>query len=455
MIPTTANFDMYRNSTSQAPVFVLTMPGLGLTYAMKAGQPGLTPTNTYMKVPIGLTQKIEDLQGKATIGSLTVEIVDVNRTLLALFSSKQWYGAAASLQLGFAGLAYPTDYITLFSGVVETVVPTADHAGWTFTLQDKNRVLKTNVYRTGDDGATPTSKKNPKTLDGNPLALVLDLLENQLAIPAGSIDTGSISSLQNGRLSCTRMLFNLTKAVDSMTFLEQELLRPNGLFHFVRYDGRIAIGDMLAPPTPLTLAFAFTDSNIQGIPSFSQKTIYNWVEFQLDYDGSRYLDTEDFIHTVSVDRYGLQQQLSIPSQGLRTNLQGASRAGITARRIFQRYGGGPATLVSLKSTSLQACIVEVGDYVSVTHRLLENLDTGTLGWSNRICQVMQVQPKYDSGTITFQLTDVTDTLRAGYQLAPDTVPSWPTATAAQRQQYMFEANASSQQSDGTSAAGVF
>lgn len=456
MIPTTANFDARRNAQHQEAVFVLSMPSLGLMYTTRQSQPGLSPTTTFMKAPSGLTQQIQDLQGSATIGTLEITIVDVNRQLLPRFANTVWYGAQAILQLGFNGLTYPTDYVTLFSGIIQSVAPTSDHTGWIFTIQDANRILKSIVYQYGDNGVTPTSKTNPKTLDGNPLTLALDFLENQVGFPLSQIDTAPILALQNGRFACTRMVFSLTKSPDALTFFEQELLRPSGLFHFARYDGRISIGDMLSPPAPVTTAFGFTDSNIVGIPAFAQKTIYNWVEFQLDYDGSNYLDTEDFLDSDSINKFGLTAKLSIQSQGLRTNFQGASRAGIAARRIFARYANGPAGMITLKHPSLQACIVEVGDYVTVTHRLLEDLDTGTLGVTNRIYQVMQVQPNYAAGTITFSLIDVNSMAStAGYQYAPDSIPAYTAATAAEQAQYIFMANASSQQSNGAVAHPVF
>lgn len=456
MIPATANWTNAAGAALQQPVLVLDLPGLALRYTMRAGQPGVNANNTYMKVPTGLTQQIEDLQGKATIGSITVEIVDVNRAMLPLFATTTWYGQAANLWLGFAGLTYPTDYIQIFGGIITTVVPTPDHTGWTFTLNDKNRFLRAKVYATGDDGVDPTSKNNPKTLDGNPLALVLDFLENQLGLASSAIDTGSISALENGRFQCTRMLFRLTKSVDSLSWFENELLLPNGLFHFVRYDGRIAVGDMLGVPAPVPIAFAFTDSNIVGIPGYAQKQVYNWIEVQTDYDGSAYLRNDEFLDATSITKYGLQQKLAIASQGLRSNLQGASRAGITARRIFLRYGQGPTGVISFEHPSLQASIVEVGDFVTVTSRLMEDLDTGTLGWTNRICQVVSVQPDWANGKIKFTCVDVNALAsRPGPQFAPDTVPAYTSATAQQQQQYIFMANASGQQSTGAAAAEVF
>jgi len=455
MIPTTAAFDAKRNTTPQQAVWVLTLPGLSLTYASRA-EAAVNATATWMKVPTGVTQKIEDLQGKASVGSLQVEIVDVNHALLAKFATTTWYGQAANLLLGFSGLAYPGDYITVFAGVVETVVPSKDHTAWIFSVRDKNRILKNRVYAVGDDGVNPTSTKNPRTLYGNPLALVTSLLETELKLPAAAIDTASIANLQNGRFAATTMLFSLTKPVDALTFLAQQLLMPHGLFHFARYDGRIAIGDMLAAPSPVPIAFNFIDSNIIGAPDYAQKAIYNWVEMQMDYDGSKYLHVEEFYDGDSATRYGLSSVLSIKSDGLRTNLQGASRAGITARRIFQRYANGPTGEISFDHPSLQACVVEVGDYVTVTSRLLENLQAGTMGVTSRIYQVMHVQPQWANGRIQFTLLDI-DAIatRPAYQYAPDTQPAWPTATVAQRAEYLFQANASNQQSDGSAAGRIF
>src|SRR6185437_8224721 len=345
MIPTTSAFDAARNGRGQDPVVVVTFPTLGLTYSNRSGITGLAPTSTFAQMPAGASQQVSDLQGSATVGALNLTVVDVNRAVLALLGTKQWYGALALLQIGFAGLTYPTDFITVFTGVVQSVTPTDDHTGFVIGLRDFNRRLTNQVYGTGDDGLTPTSATNPKTLDGNPMALVIDLLENQLGLASGYVDTAAITALQNGRLSCTRMLFSLQKSVNAKTFLEQELLRPNGLFHFARYNGAISVVDMLAPPTPVGIAFAFTQSNIVGIPKFRQQPIYNWVQFDLDYDGSNYRDTEEFIDAASVAKFDLQAVLQIQSQGLRSNLQGASRAGITARRIFERYAGGPANQI--------------------------------------------------------------------------------------------------------------
>jgi len=455
MIPTTAAFAAAAAQKGLQPVCVLDLPTLGLRWATAAGQPGLALTGAYMQMPDGMSQAIDDLKGTSTLGTLAITISDVGQTLLPLFATKVWYGARANLLVGFRGLAFPTDYIQPFSGIISTVVPTPDRGGWIFTIVDRKRTLRTQAYGTGGNGLTPTSSTNPRTLDGNPMDLVTQLLEGELGISPSDIDTGSIAALRNGRLASARMLFSLTKVVDALSFMETELLLPLGLFHFVRYDGRLAIGDVLDAPSPVTSAFAFTDSNTQQTPTIQQRTIYNSVLANLDYDGAKYLYSDLFEDVDSLTKYGLQQQLTISSQGLRTNLQGASRAGITARRIFLRYANGPARLIALTCSTLAACTVEVGDYTGVTSAKLEDLDAGTRGWANKPCLAVSVQPHWAQGTVDLTLLDVSSTIRQAYQFAPNTQPSWPTATLGERQQYLFMANNASQQSDGTPAAGVF
>lgn len=454
MIPATTNFQTYRNATGQQPIVVLSLPGLGLTYSNRAVA-GLSATMTTMQLPSGISQQISDLQGSATLGSMVFTVVDLNRQLLPLLATKQWYGAAANVQVGFAGLTYPADYLPYMTGNVLSIVPTADHTGWTITVADKKRTLITQAYTIGDDGISPVGKNNPRTLAGNPLDLVLDLLQNELGIASSDVDTAAIAALRNGRFSATRMLFSLTSSVSAMSFLEQELLQPNGLFHFARYSGAISIADILSPPVPLTLALSLTKGAIIGMPTFRPATIYNCVEFDLDYDGSNYRDTKIFVDDDSVAKFQLQSPLKIQSQGMRTNLQGASRAGITARRIFLRYAGGPANQITLRVGGLYAITAEVGDYIEMSHDQLENLDSGTLGWNNRVGLVLNVQPSWAQATTTLDVLDITNELRAPYVYAPDGTPVWASASSSQKATYMFMANSSEQQSDGTSAAGVF
>lgn len=456
MIPSpSAAFDTARAANFQQPIFVLQMPGLGLTYCSRQ-DPKIAATSTWLQIPSGLSQSLTDLQGKASIGSFAITMVDINRALLAKFANTVWYGQQANVYLGFFGTNWTGDYALLFSGIVKSVTPNSAHTGFTFNIVDRKQLIKQKIYLIGDDGVNPTSKKNPKTLDGNPLDLVTDLMTNQLKWPTQYLDQTAIAALRNGRFSATRMVFSITKAQDALTFLENELLMPNGLFHFCRYNGMLSVGDMLAAPSPVPIAFAFTDSNIVDIPAFAQKNIYNWVSFQLDYDGSNYLDTEEFVDSASVNKYGLSNVLQITSKGLRTNLQGASRAGITARRIFQRYANGPTGLITFDHPSVQAGIVEVGDYVTVTHRLLEDLDTGALGVTNRIYQVMAVQSKWAAGKMSFTLLDVNAMAsRKAFQYAPPGIPAFTAASAAQQGQYIFQANAQGQQSNGVAANEIF
>jgi len=454
MIPTTANFDAKRNAGYQEPIYTLSFSGAGAPATVYSSRSttfaGWKP---WLKIPGGRPQTVSDLAGKSSIGELRVEIVDINRAILALFSSVTWYGLTATLQVGFTGLAL-ADYITLYTGLVEKLDPAPDTTSYYVVIRDKKRTLKTKAYTLGDDGLTATSKKNFRTVDGNPLQIALNVLETELSIPVGSIDTAAFTSLQNGRFAATRCIWRLDKAVEALQWLENEICRANGLYMFVRYDGRVSIHDMLAPSLPAA-AFALTDSNIIGIPTVQSQTIVNLVEGRLDFDGQNFLTSIPIVDGTSVNKYGLGQNHVIESRGLRTNLQGASRIGIAARRIFQRYGN-PTGRIRLAHSSLQGIIVEVGDYVSVTHRLLPNLTTGTVGVTARLYEVLGVTPRFDRGQIEFDLLDVSVMSgRTALQYAPDAIPVWTAATAAQKAQYLFQAADTGLQSDGTLAGRIF
>ena len=138
---------------------------------------------------------------------------------------------------------------------------------------------------------------------------------------------------------------------------------------------------------------------------------------------------------------------------------------LTATRIFRRYGGmdpvGGAPnggAVTLAVTShFMTLTVEVGDYVFLSHPLLPNFATGRRGVANRICEVIEKQPDYAEGTMTYRLLDVGWVVSKRLpRIAPNGTPAWPSATSAQRDRYMFVcADATKQYSDGTAGKAIF
>jgi hypothetical protein len=73
---------------------------------------------------------------------------------------------------------------------------------------------------------------------------------------------------------------------------------------------------------------------------------------------------------------------------------------------------------------------------------------------NVLCEVIDKQPNWSRGTVDFSLLDTRFiSISAAFQVAAlaSAVPAYPSATAAERQQYMFisSAAAGGENSDGT------
>lgn len=143
----------------------------------------------------------------------------------------------------------------------------------------------------------------------------------------------------------------------------------------------------------------------------------------------------------------------------------ASLAGITANRIFKRYGGidpisgqalGGVVILNL-TTHYMTLTVEVGDFVYVSHPLLPNFLTGERGIYNRIFEVIERQPNFSEGTMTYKLLD-TNWMAAKKlsRIAADGTPAWSEATPGERERYMFACvEATEQYSDGTSGKTIW
>jgi hypothetical protein len=161
------------------------------------------------------------------------------------------------------------------------------------------------------------------------------------------------------------------------------------------------------------------------------------------------------VYGVSVTLFGkLQTQHVLESHGLESGMGGWQYARLLVNTLFLRYG--------LKAITLQveafwtAVIVEPGDFVRVTHSLIPNRTTGTLGITNRLFEVLEVKKNFDKGTVELLLLDMAwlDALTA-VQVAPDGEPTWPLSTRSDRLNYMFISNSAGVHSDGSAGQAIF
>ncbi|MFB3921607.1 MAG: hypothetical protein ACE145_07785 [Terriglobia bacterium] len=446
-----------------------------------------------LKTPRGVQQSVRQLEGQASIGALELEAVDHGGYVTALASGGKLEGREVALKVGYPGMA-SSDFVTLATQEIESVVPLPDLTGYVFECRDLKRSAKTKIFRRGDDGY-PISNDHPRTLIANPIDVALVVLQNELGLgqapalpesawrlydpemwdaanaanptlirPNPALDVEEFLNYRNGIFAGYLFEFTFTQPVEAKQFLEYEIFRALGGYLLVLADGRLSPRFFL-PPSSFANLFTFTEWNITVLPRIERHPIINQVSFRMDYDGDKFLTELLFFDAPSLQQFGLAGQHTIESKGLKLNRSGASLAALTATRIFRRYsgidpvsgaraGGTPTLTVQSHFMTLK---VEVGDLVFLSHPLLPNFASGVRGVFNRVFEVVEKQPNYSEGTMTFQLLDIGwVSAKRLSSVAPNGTPAYLSASSAERAQYMFvSAEATRTYSNGDSGKTVF
>src|SRR5947208_1632326 len=332
--------------------------------------------------------------------------------------------------------------------------------------------------------AFPVSDSNPRFLRGNPLDLLLVALQNELGVgqdpelppvlittttnksgsqmgagfvpnpywqfyqvgddstlinPNAYLDVQSILLLRDTEFSGTWFEIKLTSPAQAKQWLEDQLLKPLGVFFVTRADGRLSLKAMKAPAVPAgvdlasygttpwwkswpavagvpvaaqvpTAVLPLNEKNILGLPSVTRLDLTNAVTARMDQDDSltqtsaRSYETDvTFINQNSLEAYRTFAQHTVESYGLKTARGGFLIAELLARRIFERHAFR-APVYSVKA-QLSTVIVEVGDYVWLTHSKVPDLMDGTVGITSVLCEVLDRQPDYANATMEFKLLD--------------------------------------------------
>jgi hypothetical protein len=159
-----ANWTARAGAQHQQPVYFLVMEGVS-AFRFSTG-PVLSPSTTYkeyMRTPRGVTQEIFPLKGKSSIGSLSIDLVDVDDEVTDLLSPGQvvatWINREATLFAGYADLD-ESDYAEVFRGQVSDW--DMEGVGYTLKIRDLKRTTLENIMR---NATTDT----PSTIEGNPI----------------------------------------------------------------------------------------------------------------------------------------------------------------------------------------------------------------------------------------------------------------------------------------------
>jgi len=450
MIPLSTNFAKFNALKDKRCVHLLEIAGYSRVFTSQTTNiPGQQP---WIQEISGGGLDADCMNGSASRSELTVRVLDKDGTISRDLQSIIFEGAVATLKTGFRELPQ-SDFATVVVMKMDKVEVAERGTIYDFVLRDLGVELNNVIYRTGDDGY-PTSQDHKRTVVGNPMDILVDILENEIGYPAGWLNATVIAAYKTNLFPGLTMEFSLDKPPQADEFLKTELFKPFFGFGFWDYLGRYTPHFHAAQAAPV-IALALTANNIQSpLPVEMAGDYYNVVSYRLDYDGSNFNSGIDSLYAPGVNIYGLPAQDIIQAKGLRSPLGGALYARLVAWTLFQRYGLRPGILQP--DADWEGIKLEPGDLVTVTHAQIKNKLSGAESMAAEMFEVYGVAPDWQRGTVSLSLLDVNYLAQGPYLIAPDGTPAWTSASPTEKATYMFIADdATKQYSDGTPGHPLF
>jgi hypothetical protein len=423
-----------------------------------------------------------------------------------------WNPAGTTLQKEFVVLNGTTEVLSAntYSSII-AIFAEVPSLLWTVTVKQGSGGTTIGTIPTGQTviggvvgpPATPTqvldngvtiSKTNTRYLSGNPIDLILAVNQNELGVgqntgpvlvpitggsgtgqaglginpswtfyngstgllnPNRYIDVPTLISLRGTDFAQDRFEFSYTSTQTGKRWVEDQLLKICGLYWIVRGNGQLSPKSMKQPSTAIANAVAISDHHIDGIPKTDRWPIINmvYVTLPLSNDGGSSTITLTFANQASLTKYHAPYVHTIQTDGLRFGLGALTRLFLLVNRIFIRHGFA-TPIYTLRNCQLTKVVLELGDFVSLTHPLLEDLNTGTVGVTNVLCEVISREPDYANGKVTLQVADTRfmSASNGAFQVAANgAIPNWTSASSLQKATYMFVSNNSGRQSDNSVA----
>jgi hypothetical protein len=345
----------------------------------------------------------------------------------------------------------------------------------------------------------PTIEGNPRYIYGNPIDVMLVALQNELGIgqdpllppivttdpndpqnalvfapnpdwqqyvpgddttlinPNPFLALDNILAVRNYQAAGRKMEWIVKRPVTAKQWIQNEILKPLGLYMFTHNDGTLDLKAMGSPPsdtTPLIDQNTIQDTPDQlRLPIVNVNTIRGDVDDEGAYSAARVYDGEmTFPQQRSLEVYLQQFAQSAESNGLREPYDSFGMGYLLSDRIFRRHAfGTPEYTVKVALSQIRH---EIGDFVLLTHPLMLDYasKSGRLGISKVLCEITDRQPDYANATITLKLWDMRFmNIPESFEVAPlaEEIPDWSSATTAQKAKYMFISSWPGYYSDGT------
>jgi hypothetical protein len=450
MISLTTNFAKFNALKDKRRVHLLEIAGYSRVFSSQitnvAGQ------QPWIQEISGGDLDADCMNGSASRNQLSVRVLDKAGTISRDLQSLIFEGAVTTLKTGFREIPQ-SDFATVNVMKIDKVEVAERGTIYNFILRDLGVELNNTIYQTADDGY-PTSQDHKRTIVGNPMDILVDILENEIGYSVGQLNTAVIAGYKANLFPGLTMEFSLDKPPQADEFIKTELFKPFFGFGFWDYLGRYTPHFHAAQAAPV-IALALTASNIQSpLPVETAGDYYNVVSYRLDYDGSNFNSEIDSLYAPGVNIYGLPTQDIIQAKGLRSPLGGALYARLVAWTIFQRYGLRPGILEL--DADWEGIKLELGDLVTVTHSQIKNKLTGAESMTAEMFEVHGMAPDWQRGTVGLKLLDVNYLAQGPYLIAPDGTPVWTSASPTEKATYMFIADDTTREySDGVAGHPLF
>lgn len=408
---------------------------------------------------------VADLDGSANMSDLIFNVLDYQGEITADLADTVLVGKRCQLLEGFVGMDV-SDFLIRFTGVIDAVDSDTDNLEYKFTVTDINvRKLAQKIFLTGDNSLLPIDSKNPLTLSGHPLDLLVTALE-QAGVALPDIDTAKIhyyrDLIYNGRF----FEFSLTSAPTAKDFIEKELMMPLGMYYRPTNLGQITVQSFYpaiaasggyTPPVPPVMSFTVSvnPAEVQqnNAPVAQQAEMVNQVVFKFDDDGQgnqSFLSERIVNWDASIAKYGIVGSRTIESQGMRAAFAGHLMAQLIGRIIGLRYGDS-ALIMDPTSLDWKACVIDPGDIIAVTNPFVPDRKAGLIGVTAKIFEVLDIIYSPIPCTVQAKLLEIDLSKFKQFLITANGEADFTAASSVDQATYMFLSDAAGKYSNGVPA----
>lgn len=396
-----------------------------------------------------MTLTIDDVNGGWNQVSFGFTVQDFKHLLTADFPNFVFEGKQVVIKSGMEGMDY-SDFVTLFTGVIDSVSSVNSNLDYYFNIMDIQQVLTQVIYLTGNDAKTAPSTDNPLTLNAHPLDILLSILLTEVGLDSSLVNSAKIEAYRDGPFAGMQFVFNVTQSPAALDFIKNQIMKPLGGYIWLNSKGQVDV-NFYYPLAGPVVVFNFGPDVWTSIPTADQlgsntsRDMVNTVQFQFDKDDAgsgtsgNYLSQDTEEYGPSISRFGIYGEQVIQADGLRSAFQGFFIAKLVSRLIFLRYGLKNLIIDSNAADSNWNTVrLEPGDIVSATHPNIPDRVAGVMGITNEPFEIISKTIHFKTGTMTYSMLDARYLSTFGFfKIAPTDEDPYASASPTDKAKYMF------------------